>query len=120
MRPDRLATDPLSLTFNALADPTRRAILAQLTEGPSTVADLAVPFDISAPAITKHLKVLERAGLISRSRKAQTRPCALEPQHLRDASAYLDAYRQLWDQSLDRLGAYLQAFQTEEQQDADG
>lgn len=109
-----MATDALSLTFNALADPTRRAILADLTRGPRTVTELATPFAISGPAISKHLKVLERAGLIARGRKAQTRPCGLQIKPLEQAFEYLDEYRRLWDQSLDRLDAYLQALQAGE------
>ncbi|MDJ0740441.1 MAG: metalloregulator ArsR/SmtB family transcription factor [Gammaproteobacteria bacterium] len=115
-----MASDTLSQTFNALADPTRRAILANLTHGPRTVAELATPFAISAPAISKHLKVLERAGLIARGRKAQTRPCGLQVKPLAEAFAYLDDYRRLWDQSLDRLDAYLQALKAQEQNDATG
>ena len=103
--------DPLSMTFSALADPTRRAILARLATGESSVSELAEPFDISLPAVTKHLKVLERAGLITRSRNAQWRPCQLQASPLKDASEWVDQYRQFWEQSLDRLEIYLQDLQ---------
>ncbi len=99
--------DPLTLTFSALADPTRRAILAQLARGEATVKDLAKPFAISAPAITKHLKVLENARLISRSRDAQFRPCRIEPTALREVAGWVDEYKQIWDQRFDQLDAYL-------------
>ena len=106
--------DTLSLTFSALADPTRRAILARLSSGEATASELAEPFHISAPAITKHLKVLERAGLISRSKQAQFRPCKLEPQALQEASNFLEQYRRFWEQSFDRLEDYLQELQAKE------
>jgi DNA-binding transcriptional ArsR family regulator len=109
-----LPPDTLSLTFSALADPTRRAILARLSSGEATASELAEPFHISAPAITKHLKVLERAGLISRSKQAQFRPCKLEPQALQEASNFLEQYRQFWEQSFDRLEDYLQELQAKE------
>src|SRR6266480_2344137 len=99
--------DRLSTTFAALADPTRRAILARLASGEASVTELAAPFEMSLPAISKHLKVLERAGLISRGREAQWRPCRLEAAPLQDAADWLEAYRQFWEESLDRLGAYL-------------
>jgi len=99
--------DHLSTTFAALADPTRRAILARLASGECSVSELAEPFDISLPAVTKHLKVLERAGLIRRGREAQWRPCRLEAQPLRDASHWIDRYRRFWEGRLDRLGDYL-------------
>lgn len=99
--------DTLSLTFSALADPTRRAILAQLAQGEATVKDLAKPFAISAPAITKHLKVLENARLISRSRDAQFRPCRIEPEGLREIASWVDEYKQMWEQRFDQLDAYL-------------
>jgi DNA-binding transcriptional ArsR family regulator len=105
--------DQLSLTFAALADPTRRAILARLAGGEVSVTELAAPFDISLPAVTKHLKVLERAGLVSRSRQAQWRPCKLEASPLRDAGGWIDEYRQFWEASLDRLDTYLQQLQEE-------
>ena len=99
--------DELSATFAALADPTRRAILARLAGGDATVMELAEPFDISQPTVSKHLKVLERAGMISRGRIAQTRPCRLEMARLEDAARWLEAYRHLWEDSFDRLDAYL-------------
>ena len=99
--------DKLSLTFMALSDPTRRAILAKLSRGETTVQELSKPFDISAPAITKHLKVLENAGLISRSREAQWRPCRIETKAFEEASEWIDEYRQMWEESFDRLGDYL-------------
>ncbi len=101
--------DRLTLTFSALSDPTRRAILAKLALGEATVKDLAKPFDMSGPAITKHLKVLENAGLISRSREAQWRPCRIEPEALKDVSDWVSEYRQIWEESFDRLDAYLKA-----------
>lgn len=100
--------DMLTLTFAALADPTRRAILAHLAQGEATVKDLAKPFAISAPAITKHLKVLENARLISRSRDAQFRPCRIEPTALREVASWVDEYKQIWEERFDRLDAYLQ------------
>ena len=105
--------DPLSQTFSALADPTRRAMLAQLSKGEANVSDLAKPFlkEMSLPAVTKHLKVLERAGLISRSRTAQWRPCKLEAGPLKDLSGWLERYRRFWDESFDRLDAYLDQLQ---------
>jgi DNA-binding transcriptional ArsR family regulator len=105
--------DRLSMTFAALADPTRRAILARLTSGELSVTELAEPFEISLPAVTKHLQVLERAGLVSRSRHAQWRPCKLEAAPLKDASGWIDEYRQYWEASLDRLETYLQTLQKE-------
>jgi len=97
------ATDQLSLTFSALADPTRRAILAQLAQGEATVNELAAPHDISLPAISRHLKVLERAGLISKGRVAQSRPCRLEPEGLHVAGQWLRGQRDAWEQGMDRL-----------------
>jgi DNA-binding transcriptional ArsR family regulator len=97
----------LSAIFSALADPTRRAILARLSDGDAAVKDLSEPFDLSGPAITKHLKVLEHAGLISRSREGQQRPCRLEPRALAPAADWIDQYRQMWEATLDRLGSYL-------------
>ena len=102
-----MATDQLSVVFAALADPTRRAILARLAEGPATVNEIAEPFDMTLPAVSKHLKVLERAGLISRGRQAQWRPCTLEAEPLREATEWMGRYRQFWDQSFDRLDAHL-------------
>lgn len=106
-----MSPDRLNITFSALADPTRRAILARLALGETSVAELAAPFDISAPAITKHLKVLENAGLISRSRHAQWRPCKLEAAPLHEVADFVEQYRQFWEQSFDRLDAYLQTLQ---------
>lgn len=106
MHPDRL-----SATFAALADPTRRAILARLALGETTVAELAEPFSISPPAVTKHLKVLQRAGLITQGRQAQWRPCKLEAAPLREVADFVEHYRQFWEQSFDRLDAYLQTLQ---------
>lgn len=103
--------DRLSDMFQALADPTRRAILARLALGEASVNDLAKPFAISQPAVSKHLKVLERAGLISRSREAQFRPCRLEPQALRKVDEWLEEYRRLWNARLDRLETYLNKLQ---------
>ena len=100
--------DRLSETFGALADPTRRAILARLAAGEASVTDLAQPFAMSLPAISKHLKVLERAGLIARGRKAQWRPCRLQAGPLQDVAAWLEHYRHFWEVSFDRLGDYLQ------------
>ena len=101
--------DNLDRVFAALADPTRRAMLARLATGDATVNQLAEPFDLSQPAISKHLKVLERAGLVSRSRAAQTRPCHLEPAALKDVAGWVEMYRRLWDDSFERLDAFLQA-----------
>jgi DNA-binding transcriptional ArsR family regulator len=106
-------TDHLSETFAALADPTRRAILARLAEGDATVRELAEPFSVSLPAISRHLKVLERAGLITRGREAQSRPSSLRVEPLREATAWLDRYREYWDESYDRLDALLRASQDE-------
>lgn len=101
------AADPLSATLSALADPTRRAILARLTEGEATVNQIAEPFDISLPAISRHLKVLEAAGLISRGREAQWRPCRLEAGPLKDLDGWLGQYRRFWEGSFDKMDAYL-------------
>jgi DNA-binding transcriptional ArsR family regulator len=109
-----MSVDRLSATFSALADPTRRAILARLASGEASVTELCAPFEISAPAITKHLKVLERAGLISRSRQAQWRPCKLEAKPLQDISSWVEQYRQLWEQRLDRLEDYLKVLQAQQ------
>jgi DNA-binding transcriptional ArsR family regulator len=113
-----MKADPLSTTLSALADPTRRAILARLARGEATVLELAEPFDISLPAISRHLKVLERAGLITRGRDAQWRPCRLEPEPLKDVTMWLEQYRQLWDERFDRLDEYLRKVQA--QQDEKG
>jgi DNA-binding transcriptional ArsR family regulator len=104
-------SDPISSTFAALSDPTRRAILARLTLGETSVTELAAPFEMSLPAISRHLKVLERAGLISRGREAQWRPCRLKPQPLKQAADWLDEYRQYWEESFDRLDDYLKKLQ---------
>lgn len=104
-------SDRLSVMFAALADPTRRAILARLTHGEATVNELALPFAMSLPAVSRHLKVLERAGLISRGREAQWRPCRLEPAALKAVDDWLDAYRQFWNDSFDRLDEYLAELQ---------
>ncbi len=106
-----MATDTLSLVFNALADPTRRAILSQLAAGPRPVGDLGKPFKMSGPAITKHLKVLERAGLVRTARKAQWRPRTLEAEPLKDAQEWIERYRVFWEESFDRLDAYLAQIQ---------
>ena len=109
-----MPSDRLSETFSALADPTRRAILARLALGESTVSELAEPFDISLPAVSKHLKVLEHAGLIARSRDAQWRPCRLQPAPLKGVDDWLEEYRELWEQRLDRLEDYLHELQAKE------
>jgi DNA-binding transcriptional ArsR family regulator len=109
-----MPTDRLSSTFAALADPTRRAILARLASGETSVTELAEPFDMSLPAVSKHLKVLERAGLITRGREAQWRPCRIEPAALKQVDHWLEHYRQFWDQSLDRLDNYLIELQAKE------
>jgi DNA-binding transcriptional ArsR family regulator len=106
-----MGSDVLDLTFAALADPTRRAMLARLASGEATVNELAEPFALSQPAISKHLKVLERAGLISRSRAAQTRPCRLEAARLQQVAQWVAPYRALWEDSFDRLDAFLQSTQ---------
>jgi DNA-binding transcriptional ArsR family regulator len=111
-----MAPDRLSTTFAALADPTRRAILARLASGEASVMELAAPFAMSLPAISKHLKVLERAGLIARGRAAQWRPCCLEAGPLKDAADWLEEYRRFWEQSFDRLDDYLRALQKKEKQ----
>ncbi len=108
-------SDHLSTTFAALADPTRRAILARLVTGEASVKELAQPFDMSLPAVTKHLKVLQHAGLITQGRRAQWRPCRLDAAPLRDIAGWVEQYRQFWDESFDRLDGYLRRFQTKEQ-----
>ena len=107
--------DPLSVTFSALADPTRRALLTRLSRGEASVSDLAKPFlkEMSLPAVTKHLKVLEKAGLVSKSRDAQWRPCRLNAEALRDAADWMEQYRMFWEESFDRLDAYLKTVTTE-------
>jgi DNA-binding transcriptional ArsR family regulator len=109
-----MRADRLSRTFSALADPTRRAILARLASGETSVTELAAPFAMSLPAVSKHLKVLERAGLIVRGREAQWRPCRLQPRPLKGASEWLQRYRVFWEQSLDRLEGYLLELQRKE------
>lgn len=109
-----MPTDRLSTIFAALADPTRRAILARLASGEASVSELAEPFEMSMPAITKHLKVLERAGLIARGRDAQWRPCRLEASPLKDVAAWVEHYRAFWEQSFDRLDDYLQELKQKE------
>ena len=109
-----MSSDHLTTTFAALADPTRRAILARLATGETSVTELAAPFDMTAPAITKHLKVLERAGLITRSRQAQWRPCQLNATPLHEAADFIEQYRQFWEQRFDRLDAYLQTMKIKE------
>jgi DNA-binding transcriptional ArsR family regulator len=109
-----MPTDTLSITLSALADPTRRAILARLAGGAATVKELAAPFAISGPAISKHLRVLERAGLISRGREAQWRPCRLEAAPLAEVAEWAEEFRRHWDASYDRLDEYLQHLQREE------
>ena len=109
-----MSRDRLSATFSALADPTRRAILARLALGETSVSELAKPFDISGPAISKHLKVLESAGLIARSREAQWRPCRIEPNALKGVDHWLERYRRLWEERFDRLDDYLRTLQAKE------
>jgi DNA-binding transcriptional ArsR family regulator len=104
-------TDPLSTTFAALADPTRRSILARLAEGEATVTELAAPFALSLPAVSKHLRVLQRAGLIEQGRQAQWRPCRLKPEGLHEVADWIGQYRRHWEASFDRLDAYLQELQ---------
>jgi DNA-binding transcriptional ArsR family regulator len=112
-----VANDQLSVTFAALADPTRRAILARLAQGEAAVTELAKPFDLSLPGISKHLKVLQRAGLITQSRNAQWRPCRLEPGRLREASEWVGDYRRFWDESFQRLDDVLQELIKEKESD---
>jgi DNA-binding transcriptional ArsR family regulator len=112
-----MTADSLSLTFFALADPTRRAILEHLARGEATVKELARPFKISAPAITRHLKVLQRVGLISRSRQAQWRPCQLNAKPLEDVADWVEHYRRHWEESFDRLDDYLKELQRKEKHD---
>ncbi|RJG46926.1 MULTISPECIES: metalloregulator ArsR/SmtB family transcription factor [unclassified Mesorhizobium] len=112
-----MTTDRLSTTFAALADPTRRAILARLALGETSVTELAEPFQMSLPAVSKHLKVLERAGLIARGREAQWRPCRLEAGPLQDIAGWVEEYRRFWEGSFDRLDAYLQTIQKGEGND---
>ena len=109
-----MATDVLSVTFGALADPTRRAILARLARGEATVTELAEPFDLSLPGVSKHLKVLQHAGLITQGRKAQWRPCRLEAARLKDVADWVERYRVAWEERFDRLNDYLQELQNEQ------
>jgi DNA-binding transcriptional ArsR family regulator len=113
-----MAVDQLSLTFAALADPTRRAILARLVEGECSVTELAEPFDMSLPAVSKHLRVLERAGLIARGREAQWRPCRLEAGPLREVADWAERYREIWEGRFDRLETYLQELKAKEKKHA--
>jgi DNA-binding transcriptional ArsR family regulator len=113
-------SDPLSTAFAALADPTRRAILTRLASGETSVTELAKPFDMSMPAVSKHLKVLERAGLIARGREAQWRPCRLEPGPLKEVADWVDHYRRFWEQSFDRLDEYLRTLQNKEKEKKHG
>jgi DNA-binding transcriptional ArsR family regulator len=118
-----MSQDPLSTTFAALADPTRRAILARLAVGEATVTELAAPFDMSLPGISKHLRVLQRAGLIEQGRQAQWRPCRLAPEPLRDVAGWVEQYRRHWEDSFERLSDYLrdlQGTEKKEQGDDDG
>jgi DNA-binding transcriptional ArsR family regulator len=109
-----MSSDPLSLTFAALADPTRRAILSRLALGETSVMELAEPFDMSLPAISKHLKVLERAGLISRGREAQWRPCRIEPVQFKQVDGWLGDFRRFWDENFNRLDQYLEEMKASE------
>jgi DNA-binding transcriptional ArsR family regulator len=112
----QMPADPLSTTFAALADPTRRAILARLALGEATVSELAAPFDMSLPGISKHLKVLQRAGLIEQGRQAQWRPCRLQPEPLHNVADWVDQYRRHWEESFDRLSDYLRELQDPKEQ----
>ncbi len=112
-----MTEDQLSSTFAALADPTRRAILSRLAGGEAAVTELAEPFDMSLPAVSKHLKVLERAGLIARSRDAQWRPCHLEPAPLKEVADWIGHYRKFWEESFDRLDEYLRELKKKEQKE---
>lgn len=115
-----MAPDQLSLVFSALADPTRRAILEQLADGPRTVGDIASEFTMTGPAITKHLRVLEKAGLIRQDKRAQMRPRTLQAKPLQEAQAWIEEYRRFWEQSFDRLDAYLQEIQRTSREPAEG
>jgi DNA-binding transcriptional ArsR family regulator len=114
------ATEQLDRTFSALADPTRRAILARLAGGEASVTDLAAPFRMSLPAVSKHLKVLERAGLVARGRERQWRPARLAAEPLRDAAEWIEGYREFWEESYDRLDEYLEELQVGRKEDRDG
>jgi DNA-binding transcriptional ArsR family regulator len=111
-----MPADHLSTTFAALADPTRRAILARLVSGECSVTELAEPFEMSMPAVSKHLRVLERAGLIARGREAQWRPCRIEPGPLKEVAAWAERYRHVWEERLDRLDGYLQELKAKEKE----
>jgi DNA-binding transcriptional ArsR family regulator len=113
-----MPADSLSITFAALADPTRRAILARLASGACSVTELAEPFEMSMPAVSKHLRVLEKAGLIARRREAQRRPCRLEPGPLKDVADWAERYRSIWEQRFDRLEAYLHELKAKEKKHA--
>jgi len=115
-----VATDQLSITFGALADPTRRAILSRLSTGEASVTELAKPFNLSLPGISKHLKVLQRAGLVRQTRKAQWRLCRLDGARLKEAADWVGEYRQFWDESFERLDEYLATVQKEETHDSEG
>ena len=115
-----MTTDTLSATFAALADPTRRAILSRLAAGQCTVTELAEPFDMSMPAVSKHLRVLERAGLIARGREAQWRPCRLQAAPLKDVADWAERYRDIWEGRLDRLDDYLQAMKSNDKEKPHG
>jgi DNA-binding transcriptional ArsR family regulator len=115
-----MPTDHLSTTFAALADPTRRAILARLASGECSVTELAEPFEMSMPAVSKHLRVLERAGLIARRREAQWRPCRIEAAPLKEVAEWAERYRHIWEQRLDRLDAYLQELQAKDKEKKHG
>src|SRR3982751_6062434 len=115
-----MAVDRLSLTFGALADPTRRAILARLAKGGASVTELAAPFAMSLPAVSKHLRVLERAGLIARGRAAQWRPCRLEAAPLKEVAEWVENYRRFWDESYGRLDEYLKYLKEKEENHGDG
>jgi DNA-binding transcriptional ArsR family regulator len=114
-----MPVDHLSSTFAALADPTRRAILSRLSHGEASVKDLARPFQMTQPAVTKHLKVLQKAGLITRGKQAQWRPCRLAPQPLREVADWVEQYRQFWEERFDRLEDYLRELQAKEQPSVD-
>lgn len=114
------ASDPISTTFSALADPTRRAILARLAAGEASVTEIAAPFEMTLPAVSKHLKVLERAGLIARGRAAQWRPCRLQAGPLKDADDWLETYRRFWEERFDRLDDYLRELQQKEENNKPG
>jgi DNA-binding transcriptional ArsR family regulator len=119
MKKTRRSSDPLSVTFAALADPTRRAILARLASGEASVTELAEPFDMSLPGFSKHLKVLQRAGLIEQGRQAQWRPCRLQAEPLKDLAEWVERYRRFWDESFEQLDEYLDQLQQQEKHNHD-